>query len=125
LTISTKVIEKIISPVAYKLKLSNRFKKLHPVFHVSKLIEYLDPHTAFPLRASAVIRPEALSVDEHGRGEYVVERIVNKDVIRTGKSKGTWYFVKWLGYPLHEGTWQHVDELSECKEAVYEYESSK
>ncbi|MFM7859125.1 MAG: hypothetical protein ACKO96_46185, partial [Flammeovirgaceae bacterium] len=88
------VIEDIISPVAYKLKLSNRFKKLHPVFHVSKLIPYLDPHEMFPQRASVPIRPEALSVDEHGRGEYVVERIMNKEVIRTGKSKGTWYFVK-------------------------------
>jgi hypothetical protein len=118
-------IEEIISPVAYKLTLSSRFKKLHPVFHVSKLIPYLDPHEKFPQRASAPIRPEALNVDEHGRGEYVVERIMNKEVIRTGKSKGTWYFVKWSGYPVHEGTWQHIDELSSCMEAVHEYENSK
>lgn len=119
------VITKVISHVAYKLNLPQRFGQIHDVFHVSKLFPYFDPHTAFPSRNSAQIRPAPVEIHEDGNNEYVVESILNKACVRRGINKGTWYLVKWEGYPYSESTWEREEELESCRELVDNYERNK
>ncbi|KNE91119.1 hypothetical protein PSTG_15471, partial [Puccinia striiformis f. sp. tritici PST-78] len=42
-------IEAIIGPAAYRITLSPEFKRLHPVFHTSLLVPFIDPKS-FPGR---------------------------------------------------------------------------
>jgi hypothetical protein len=50
--------------------------------------------------------------------EYEVETILDK---RTLKGK-TQYLIKWIGYPLHDATWEPANHLKNAKEKVKEYE---
>lgn len=118
-------VSRIVSPVAYELKLPARLGRIHNVFHVSKLIPYVDPKAAYPHRKMAPVRPDALRIHDDGVGEYEVERILNREVVASGRYKGTWYFVKWLGYPNHEGTWEHVDELDNARDIIADYERER
>jgi hypothetical protein len=40
---------------------------------------------------------------------------------KTLKGK-TQYLIKWIGYPLHDATWEPANHLKNAKEKVKEYE---
>ncbi|CAG8638636.1 1222_t:CDS:1, partial [Paraglomus occultum] len=109
-------IVKVISPVAYKLNLPETMK-IHPVFHVS----LLKPYQPSPDEFARPTPPPAIVESDTGQEEYEVEAILDKRVIR----KKTQYLVKWVGYPLHDATWEPVRNLSNAPEIIKEFELTR
>lgn len=108
-----KIIKKI-SDVAYKLQLTHPFDKIHDVFHVSLLKPFvIDPYKR------GYERPPPELVD--GAEEYEVERIVDKRVKTIGKRTKIEYLVKWKDYPAYENTWEPIENLTNCKELLREF----
>ena len=52
--------------------------------------------------------------------EYEVERILDKRKHR----RRIEYLVKWVGYELHDATWESLDNLTNAQDAVKEFEES-
>jgi len=110
-----QIIQKI-NAVAYKLDLPPRLSRIHPVFHISKLLPYFSSDQ-YPSRPKQQDRPPpVMQID--GEDAYEVEYIVDKRK-KNGKVQ---YLVKWVGYPDHENSWEPVSNLKEAKEAIQEYE---
>jgi Chromo (CHRromatin Organisation MOdifier) domain len=109
-----KVVQ-VISPTAYKLDLPAAMR-IHPVFHVSLLKPYQASNEFLrPTPPPAVILPDT----EHA--EYEVETILDKRILRNRPQ----YLVKWLGYPLHDATWEPLDHLKNAREKVQEFENTR
>jgi hypothetical protein len=91
-------IEKVISPVAYKLSLPAEYGRLHPVFHVS----LLKPHNGpVPIARAPLPVPGTYGVD------FEVDRIVGKRHSRNRVE----YLVQWKGYGPYDATWEPADNL--------------
>ena len=108
------IISAIISSTAYKLDLPATLR-IHPVFHVSKLKLYNESEKF--LRATP---PPPVTLSDNSE-KYEVETILDK---RTFKGK-TQYLVKWIGYPLHDATWEPVNHLKNANLKVKEFERTR
>ena len=106
----------IVSPVAYKLELPNTLK-IHPVFHVSLLKLYKETPDEF----TRPTPPPPVVISDTEQEEFEVESILDKRTIR----KKTQYLVKWLGYPLHDATWESEKDLIHAPEKLAEFESMR
>ena len=103
-----QILEKI-GTQAYKLRLTPRFRLLHPTHHVSALeLHYGDA----PTEDGA---PGPIEIDDHV--EYEIERILSH---RGEKTKS--YLVKWRGYDDVEATWEPQSAVEDTQ-ALDEYES--
>ena len=109
-------IVSVISQVAYKLKLPHSIK-IHPVFHVSKLIPYHENPDEFSLRKFS--RPPPIQIENED--EYEVEEILDTRT-RRGKQQ---YLVKWLGYPHSDNTWEPESFVTNAPEKLAEFKSRK
>ncbi len=101
-------IDRVVSPVAYRLELPERFRLLHPVFHVS----LLRPHHG-PVRSG----PEAVFADADGADHFEVEEILT----HRGRGRRLEFLVSWVGYPAHENRWLPLAEMEGCRELLQEY----
>jgi hypothetical protein len=109
-------IADVISPVAYKLDLPSTLK-IHPVFHVS----VLKPYQETPSDFDRPVPPPAVLIQYTEQEEYEVDLILDKRII----CKKTQYLIKWLGYPLHDATWEPVENLTNALEKLQEFESMR
>jgi RNase H-like domain found in reverse transcriptase/Reverse transcriptase (RNA-dependent DNA polymerase)/Integrase zinc binding domain/Chromo (CHRromatin Organisation MOdifier) domain len=92
-------IVKCIGTHAYRLRLPNSMSRLHPVFHVVKLLPA--PTDPFPGRHSRTLPPPTVV---EGKPQYEVESILDSRM-HQGKLQ---YLVHWKGYGYEENSW--VDE---------------
>src|SRR6185369_5885441 len=109
-----RIIKKV-SVTAYKLDLPNTFR-IHPVFHISLLKPYHETSDF-----SRTVPPPPIFVPENQQEEYEVETILDKKIVKNKKQ----YLVKWLGYPLHDATWEPVEHLVNANEKVKEFENQQ
>lgn len=119
------VIEEKISDVAYRVTLPSTMKRLHNVFHVSKLKPYVSSDDTFPLRKEKEKevsgRPPPELVDEEEEA-WEVEKVVGKRERGKGRKE---YLVIWKGYPIHERTWEPEHNLRYAREKIEEYEEKE
>src|SRR6266850_2141241 len=95
-------IDKIISPVAYRLRLPIQWN-IHPVFHASLLTPYIETDSHSPNFSHPP--PDLIK----GENEYEVETIRKHRLF--GKNKKLQYLLKWKGYPESDNTWEPVEQL--------------
>jgi hypothetical protein len=94
------------------LKLPVRWK-VHPVFHVSKLLAYRHDDHHHP-------QPPPPDLIE-GELEQEVEDILNERV-RRGKKQ---YLVKWKGFPMEENEWMSESDLRHAKDLLDKFKARK
>lgn len=111
-------ITRVVSPVAYELKLPANMK-IHPVFHVSRLREYKDGSSQFPHR---VVNPRPAPDILDGEDAWEVEEVVGKRIRKRGRATTIEYLVRWKGYPDHEKTWEPSGNLRAAQDAIARYE---
>jgi hypothetical protein len=109
-------ITKAISATAYKLDLPATMK-IHPVFHIS----LLKPYHLSPNDFERSTPPPAIITPESDHEEYEVETILDKRILRNRPQ----YLIKWMGYPLHDATWEPLENLENAKETIKEFESMR
>lgn len=54
--------------------------------------------------------------------EYIIERIVSKEIDDNGKAK---FLVKWENYPSTSNTWEPLENLVGCEKALQKFEQEK
>lgn len=110
---------RIISPVAYELKLDPQLK-IHPVFHVEKL-KLLKTSTHFPTRHQ-YFRPPP-DILEDGQEAWEVERITKHRYVKPTRNARPVleYFVIWKGFPKYNGTWEPAANLVNAPDIVNQY----
>ena len=105
-------VEKVISHVAYKLKLPQSLK-IHPVFHVSLLQPWhKDPE--FPTHVDATVyHPPPVVPDDE---QYLVEALLDKRISR-GRTE---YLVRWKGYGPEDDMWRPASDIEQSLIDAYE-----
>ena len=93
------------------------------MINVSQLKEYRDGTDLFPNRPQPLTRPDPVAKEDSGAPEWEVERILDHKT--RGRSKRVWYLVEWKGYPLHEATWEPIENLDGALDTVIEYNQRK
>ena len=92
-------ISQKVGPVAYRLELGQRLRRVHPVFHVSLLRRSVEG-------GDGASPPEPLELD--GELEYEVATIRQHRQRRDGTRE---FLVSWVGYDQSEDTWLPEAEL--------------
>jgi len=106
------LVTDVIGTQAYRVKMSPRYRAIHPVFHVSLLEPYHSREGEEP-------PPHPIIVE--GEEEWLVEAI-RADRTRRGKKQ---FLVKWEGYGEDENTWEPVGHLENASDALAEYRKRK
>jgi hypothetical protein len=96
-------IEARVGTHAYRLKLPATMSRLHPVFHVVKLLPA--PHKdAIPGRRNTdVPQPDIIDNEEH----FEVEEILDSRFYR----RKLQFLVAWKGFGYEENTWTNADDV--------------
>ena len=95
---------------AYRLKLPDYWKNVHPVWNVSKIYPYHED-SANPNHP----RPPPDIIE--GEPEWEVEQILDSK-FAYGKLQ---YLVKWLGWPDSENSWQDEIDLENAPEKIADF----
>ena len=100
------VIEKVLNPVAFKLKLPSTMR-IHPVFHISLLERAVEDETLHPSPSS----PPPIVVE--GQSYWEIEAIVNSRLRKQRGRPTVEYEVKWKGYSDYDNTWEPYTSLKD------------
>ena len=115
-------VSKIINRNAYQLELPSTLR-IHPVINISQLKRYKDGAALFPTRPMELTRPDPVAIEDSGAPIFEVDKIL--DHRRIGKSKRIQYLVSWKGYPIHEATWEPIENLDGALDSVIEYNTKR
>jgi hypothetical protein len=107
-----KIIEKI-GRLAYRLEIPNR-SRAHNVFHVVNLKKYIESEST----RKKITFPDPEIVK--GYEEFEVEKILDCKTTRRKK----FYLVQWKGYPLHDATWEPLENLKNASDLLRDYEDT-
>ena len=105
------IIEEVLGPLTYRLKLPHGWK-IHPVFHASLLSPYQETQTHGPGYAE----PPPDLIDGHE--EYEPETILRHKKVRGGHLR---FLVKWKEYPTSENSWEPEENLLHSKRLLHAY----
>ena len=107
-----KIVKKV-GPSAYKLRLPQRWKRVHDVFNEYLLTPFRSP--SYPSQQARLPdEPPDLEADDPDKAVYDVEAILGARV-RRGNLQ---YLVKWLGYSDEENSWEPAGELLAAEDAI-------
>jgi hypothetical protein len=103
------LVKRKVSRVAYELDFppGGAYAKIHPVIHVSRLREYIDP--ADPQFPGRTVRVPMEPIIVEGQARYVIDCFTRHR--RWGKKKQLQFLVQWLGYLPSESTWKPAEHL--------------
>lgn len=105
-------VERVISPVAYKLKLPKSLK-IHPVFHVS-LLQPWHKDAELPTHVdTAMYHPPPVVPEDD---QYLVETLLDKRISR-GRAQ---YLVRWKGYGPEDDMWRPARDIEQSLIDAYE-----
>ena len=94
-------ITKVLSPVSYELQLPGTLNRIHPVFHISKLIATNVPE------APMDITPAALEEDNEFQVESILEYKIDKFPLRYRRGPCLLFKVRWaLPYTSQDDSWE-------------------
>ncbi|KAF1328523.1 Retroelement pol polyprotein, partial [Globisporangium splendens] len=116
-------IETMVNKNVARLVLPPNMKRLHPAFNVELLSHYVENPTKFYTRPIPKAAPVILD-DETGEALHVVEALLRR---KTHNRQMMW-LVKWLGYPVHESTWEYeknIRHVSHWHRILQEFEDSQ
>ena len=101
-----------INPVTMEIDLPNKLR-MHNVFHVSLLRPYIEGKSP---------RSPPIPVVLSGEHEFVVEKIIQHDLIKVSSKKTQLEcLIRWKGYTDEHDTWEIMDSLHNCPEIVAQY----
>ena len=100
-----------LSEVTFRLEWPDHGRKIHPVFHASKLVPYHD--TDIPGQKPPMLPPDLID----GIPEWEIE-----DILASRKRRGKLeYHIQWKGYDTSERTWEPAANLKHSQELVEEF----
>ena len=100
-------IDRMVGRLAAKLRIPENYR-IHDVFHVS----LLKPYHARPRLPTPYVPPP---LGESEDPILEVELVLEHEEERTTNGKGTGkyrYYIKWLGFPMHDASWEPEDHIS-------------
>ena len=106
-------ITDVLGPVTYRLDIPKTWKQIHPVFHASLLLPYVETEAHGPNF------PRAPAELVEGEEEVEVEKIL--DSRPTRNRRGIEYLIKWKGYPDSENEWIVRTNLPHAQEAIADF----
>ncbi len=107
---SFRILKKI-GTQAYKLELPERYDAIHSIFHVSLLKLW---HSRGEDSKSQAILVE-------GEEKWEVEKILDQRI----KKEKIEYLVQWADSPSYENFWEPMENLSNAKEVIEDYEAER
>ena len=107
-------IIKQINPVTFELELPTSYR-IHNCFHVS-LLE--------PVNEAYLLNPkepplESIVVDD--QEVFYVDKILDSKMV----NEKHYYLIKWYGCPDSENTWEPIDNLTGCDEALNDFNAHR
>lgn len=117
-------IKRVVSDVAYELELPPTLH-IHPVFHISKLKQYIDGSVEFPHRELQLPDRPPPEIADDGEEVWEVEEVLDKRVVRRGRKNCIEYLVKWKGYADYENTWEPDSNLQQAQEKIKQYQAKQ
>jgi hypothetical protein len=109
-------VERVINPVAYKLKLPASLK-IHPVFHINLLRPWKEDQE-FPEHKGESSPVHVYPDDD----QWLVDKLLDKRRERVGRQWVIKYLVRWLNCGPEDNSWEPASNIE--KSLIDEYEAS-
>ena len=105
----------------YTLALPKNMKRLHPIFHISKLRIFRERDCANEIKGGAYINSDLSKIEQAQTSNlvgqvYEIEKILDHKI----KYRKNHYFIKWRGFGSQFNTWERIDQLDPEEEKLFE-----